>query len=78
MGIRATSTVTSKGQVTLPKAVRDRLGIHAGDKIELTEDGGGFRVTKVCPENPFVRWLGYLKDLEGQDPDELIEDWRGR
>ena len=27
------ATVTSKGQVTLPKAVRDALGLEAGDKI---------------------------------------------
>jgi len=27
------ATVTSKGQVTLPKAVRDALGIRAGDEV---------------------------------------------
>ncbi|MGH2708551.1 MAG: AbrB/MazE/SpoVT family DNA-binding domain-containing protein, partial [Actinomycetota bacterium] len=27
------ATVTSKGQVTLPKVVRDALGIEAGDRI---------------------------------------------
>lgn len=29
------STVTDKGQVTLPKAIRDRLGIHPGTKLEF-------------------------------------------
>jgi len=29
------STVTDKGQVTLPKAIRDRLGIRAGSRIEF-------------------------------------------
>jgi AbrB family looped-hinge helix DNA binding protein len=35
------STITSKGQVTIPKPVRDRLGVKPGDKIafELNEDG---------------------------------------
>ena len=35
------TTVTSKGQVTIPKAVRDRLGIEPGNAIdfELTADG---------------------------------------
>jgi AbrB family looped-hinge helix DNA binding protein len=35
------TTVTSKGQVTIPKPVRDRLGIAPGSKVdfELTEDG---------------------------------------
>ena len=29
------STVTDKGQVTLPKAIRDRLGIRPGSKLEF-------------------------------------------
>lgn len=29
------STVTDKGQVTLPKAIRDRLGIGAGTRIDF-------------------------------------------
>lgn len=34
------TTLTSKGQVTIPKNVRDSLGLHVGDKIEfiLTEN----------------------------------------
>ena len=28
-----TSRVSDKGQVTLPKALRDRLGIHAGSRL---------------------------------------------
>jgi antitoxin PrlF len=35
------STVTDKGQVTLPKAIRDRLGIQPGTRIDfevLTDD----------------------------------------
>ena len=29
------ATITSKGQVTIPKAVRDSLRLHAGDKVEF-------------------------------------------
>ena len=29
----STTTLTSKGQLTLPKAVRDRLGLKPGDKL---------------------------------------------
>ena len=34
------TTLTSKGQVTIPKFVRDSIGLHVGDKIEfiLTEN----------------------------------------
>ena len=31
----AFATLTSKGQVTIPKAVRDSLQLHAGDKVEF-------------------------------------------
>ena len=39
-----TVTVTRKGQVTIPKPVRDRLGIHPGSKVdfEVAEDGRAF------------------------------------
>jgi AbrB family looped-hinge helix DNA binding protein len=31
----ATATITTKGQVTIPKAIRDTLMLSAGDKIEF-------------------------------------------
>jgi AbrB family looped-hinge helix DNA binding protein len=34
-------TVTSKGQVTIPKRVRDRLGINPGNKIDFEIDENG-------------------------------------
>ncbi len=35
------ATLTSKGQLTVPKAVRDRLRLHPGDKLEffIRDDG---------------------------------------
>ena len=30
------ATLTSKGQMTFPKAIRDQLGLEAGDKLEFT------------------------------------------
>lgn len=37
----STSTLTSKGQTTVPKAVRQHLGLKPGDKIRfLVEDDG--------------------------------------
>ena len=31
----ALATLTTKGQVTLPKEIRDSLKLHTGDKIEI-------------------------------------------
>lgn len=35
------ATLTSKGQVTIPKAVRESLQLHSGDKIEIFVTGTG-------------------------------------
>lgn len=41
MGITHTATVTSKGQVTVPKEIREHLDLNRGETVsfELTEDG---------------------------------------
>jgi AbrB family looped-hinge helix DNA binding protein len=53
----AAATVTSKGQITLPKTVRERLGIGAGDRVEFIESGRGFLVV------PATRDVKALKGL---------------
>ncbi|MFT3820183.1 MAG: type II toxin-antitoxin system PrlF family antitoxin [Rubrivivax sp.] len=40
-----TSTLTSKGQITLPQAVRRALGVETGDKVDfVAEPDGSFKV----------------------------------
>ena len=42
------STITSKGQVTVPKPIRDKLHLGPGDKIDfMLEEDGGVRVVPV-------------------------------
>lgn len=36
-----TATITSKGQITLPKAVRDRLRVGPGDRVTFLERPDG-------------------------------------
>lgn len=43
-------TVGERGQVTLPKEIRDRLGIEGGDNVIVQEDDG-----KVVIEKPVSR-----------------------
>ena len=42
----AASRVNPKGQVTIPKALRERLGFRPGDVVEFIEVEGGLRVQK--------------------------------
>lgn len=51
------ATLTSKGQITLPKSVRDRLGVEAGDRIEFIESEKGFLVV------PTTRDIRSLKGI---------------
>lgn len=37
-------TVSEKGQVVIPAKLRARLGISAGTRLEVTEDGGNLRL----------------------------------
>jgi AbrB family looped-hinge helix DNA binding protein len=74
----ATARVTTKGQVTIPKDVRDRLGIRPGDEIEFVEGRAGVRVRKCVRVSPFAKYRGYLKHLAGRESDEVVEEMRGR
>ena len=35
------ATITSKGQTTIPKSIRDRLGLKAGDRVEFFDRDDG-------------------------------------
>lgn len=50
--------ITSKGQVTIPREVRRRLGVKAGDRLEFEEDEKGMRVTAVREKSPFAKYAG--------------------
>ncbi|HEX9186662.1 MAG TPA: AbrB/MazE/SpoVT family DNA-binding domain-containing protein [Vicinamibacteria bacterium] len=54
------ATVTSKGQLTLPKEIRERLGVHKGDRVEFRTD----RTGRVWVE-PATQDLRALRGLFG-------------
>ena len=55
----ATATITSKGQVTIPKEVREALGLETGDRIEFALEPDGS--VSMRPARHSARELyGYL------------------
>jgi antitoxin PrlF len=49
------ATLTSKGQITLPHAVRVALGLTAGQKVDFLPDGDSFRVVALRTEVSSLR-----------------------
>ncbi|HEY1221457.1 MAG TPA: AbrB/MazE/SpoVT family DNA-binding domain-containing protein [Bryobacteraceae bacterium] len=50
------SKITSKGQITLPKKVRDKLGVRAGDYLAYEVAGNTVKLRKAQPlDLPWLR-----------------------
>ena len=53
------ATLTAKGQITVPKAVREALGLRQGDQLSWELEDGSVRVRAVTPLD-----LAFLHGLE--------------
>jgi AbrB family looped-hinge helix DNA binding protein len=65
--------MTAKGQVTIPKRLRNHLGLRPGSNVEfeLAEDGRVvLRSQKATPEDRFARLRGSAK--HGMSTDEIM------
>lgn len=73
------TTVTSKGQVTIPKAVRELLGIRPGSKVEFRRRKDGSVVLVPAegkrPESRFSRLRGHAG--AGMTTEEIMALTRG-
>ncbi len=55
------STISSKGQVTVPHEIRRRLGLKEGDRVEFVIDNDRTVIRPMrAPENPFLKYVGAL------------------
>ena len=46
-----TSRLTSKGQATIPKAIREELGLRSGDRISFRIHSGRVEIKRISPIN---------------------------
>jgi AbrB family looped-hinge helix DNA binding protein len=67
------STISSKGQITVPIKVRQRLGLKGGDRIEFVFEGGRTVLRPARAEHdPFEAYVGALPAFESK---EEINAW---
>jgi AbrB family looped-hinge helix DNA binding protein len=69
------ATVSEKGQVTIPKRLRERMGIRPGQVLEFEEEEGRLVAVKAPVVDSLDSVYGMLK-LD-KSTDELIEELRG-
>lgn len=71
--MRVRATLSSKGQVTIPREIRQRLGLEQGDGIDFVMEDG---VTTLRPargnDNPFEAYAGALGTFENTAE---VNDW---
>lgn len=73
-GLEMKAPVSNQGQVTIPKALRERLGIHAGTVLDFREENGRLVAIKVLEDDPVSRVLGCI--TLDRPTDELVAEMR--
>ena len=67
------SVVSSKGQVTIPKKYRNKMGLSSGSEVKFEMRDGELVVKKQ--KTDFGDYKGYLGD---NNTDEFMDEIRGR
>jgi AbrB family looped-hinge helix DNA binding protein len=68
--------LSEKGQVTVPKACRMKLGLRPGMALDFHAEHGVLIARKVQHEDPFHKWRGKGRLPVGRNVDEYLEGIR--
>jgi AbrB family looped-hinge helix DNA binding protein len=64
--MKNSSTISSKGQVTVPQEIRKRLGLQAGDRVEFVVEEGRTVIRPARADaNPFEKFIGIADPFPG-------------
>ena len=69
------AVVSEKGQVTIPKPLRDRLGLKAGQVLRFREENGDLIASKETNVDPVGSVYGILR--LGASTDQVMKRLRG-
>lgn len=78
--MKNSSTISSKGQITVPQRVRERLGLSAGDRVEFVIEGDRTLIRPARESvNRFEKYRGALGKFPGgvKGINNWIEELRG-
>jgi AbrB family looped-hinge helix DNA binding protein len=68
------ATISSKGQIAIPKAVRERLNLKAGTELMIDVQGEALVLKRVVREFPDWRTMRGMAAGEGSGTKALEED----
>lgn len=68
------TTVAERGQVTIPKALREKLGIRPGMTLDFHEENGRLVAVKLAGADPVARVFGCVK--LGKSTDAVMRELR--
>ena len=71
------TTISKKGQITIPKAMRTALWLRPGAVIEIRAEGGEFIGKKIGVEDVFAKWRGRGALPKGMSVDAYLARARG-
>jgi AbrB family looped-hinge helix DNA binding protein len=69
----STTTLTSKGQITLPKDIRDRLALKQGDRFQVAIGGNGLLTLERDQAPPIEDAFGMLQRLAKRKPVTILD-----